>query len=63
MASIPNPPQFDPNEGEEKRVYKLRQFVEEVIRTLGDLNAEVNGGGGSGSSSSGYPPQLGHARI
>lgn len=58
MATIPNPPQFE----EEYDVYKLRQFVEDMIRALRELNDEV-GSGGSSASSRGYPPQLGHARI
>jgi hypothetical protein len=59
MAQIPNPPQFDATYD----VYKQRQFVEDMIRALRELNNEVSSGGSSSSSSRSYPPQLGHARI
>lgn len=60
MAQIPNPPQFEPNEREAVRLYKQRQFVEEVIRAIQQLNNEVSS---SSSGSGGYPAQLGHAGI
>lgn len=64
MAKIPNPPQFERGETDDRRLYKHRQFVEEVIRTLRELNEEVtNIGGSSAVSSRAYPPQLGHSRI
>jgi hypothetical protein len=55
MAQLPNPPQFE----KEYDVYKLRQFTEEMIRTLTQLNDEVGTGGGGGAGD-GYPAQLGH---
>lgn len=58
MAQIPNPPQFE----EDYDVYKMRQFVEEMIRTLRALNDDV-AAASSGGTTRGYPPQLGHARI
>lgn len=59
MARIPNPPQFEAKYDR----YKIRQFVEEMIRAMNELNQEVQSGGGGGGSSRGYPPQLGHSRI
>jgi hypothetical protein len=56
MAQLPNPPQFE----KEYDVYKLRQFVEEMVRTLTQLNDEVAAGGGGGGGGDGYPAQLGH---
>ncbi len=56
MAQLPNPPQFE----KEYDVYKLRQFVEEMVRTLTQLNDEVMAGGGGGGGGDGYPAQLGH---
>ncbi len=55
MAQLPNPPQFE----KEYDVYKLRQFVEDLIRTITQLNDEVAAGGGGGGGD-GYPAQLGH---
>ena len=60
-----NPPQFDPGDSEDVRIYKQRQFVEDVIRMTQELNEELesaaSGGGGAGSG--GYPAQLGYAGI
>lgn len=61
MAQKPNPPQFDADDSDQVRLYKMRQFVEEVIRSFTQLNEEVlAGGGGGGTSGDGYPAQLGH---
>ncbi len=62
MAQNPNPPQFDPGDSDDVRLYKMRQFVEEVIRSFAQLNEEVmaGGGGGTGTGGDGYPAQLGH---
>lgn len=57
MAQVPSPPQFE----ESYDVYKMRQFVEDVIRSLEQLNQEVASGGGGGSGTGdGYPAQLGY---
>lgn len=53
----PSLPQFDPDDTEELRTQKLRTFVDEMSRWVEDVGAS------SSSSSDGYPPQLGHARI
>ena len=61
-----NPPQFDPNEQEETRIYKQRQFVEDVIRMTQEVNEEleaISSGGGGGAGGGGYPAQLGYAGI
>ena len=61
MAQNPNPPQFDPGDSDQTRLYNMRQFVEEVIRSFAQLNDEVqSGGGGGGTGGDGYPAQLGH---
>ena len=59
MAQLPNPPQFDPGDSDEVRLYKQRQFVEEMIRSFRQLNSEVQAGGG-GTGTDGYPAQLGY---
>jgi len=59
MAQLPNPPQFDPGDSDEVRLYKQRQFVEEMIRSFAQLNNEVQAGGG-GTGTDGYPAQLGY---
>lgn len=73
MANIPNPPQFNSsarNDGTTQFTgqdfYKLKQFVEEMIRAMRQLDSEVqslSGGGGSGIAGRSYPPQLGHSGI
>ncbi|MCH8277958.1 MAG: hypothetical protein IIC12_03395 [Proteobacteria bacterium] len=59
MAQPPNPPQFDPGDSDETRLYKQRQFVEEMIRSFRQLNTEVQSSGG-GTGTDGYPAQLGY---
>jgi hypothetical protein len=59
MAQIPNPPQFEENYD----MYKMRTFVDDMIRALRELNNELESVTGSAASSRSYPPQLGHARI
>lgn len=62
MATVPNPPQFD----EEYDVYKTRQFVEDMIRALNEVNEEllvIAAGGGGSAGSGGYPIQLGFAGV
>ncbi len=62
MARVPNPPQFE----EEYDVYKMRQFVEDMIRALEDTNQElavVAAGGGTGGAGGGYPAQLGYHGV
>jgi hypothetical protein len=59
MAQLPNPPQFDPGDSDEVRLYKMRQFVEEMIRSFRQLNSEVSSNTG-GTGVGGYPAQLGY---
>lgn len=60
MAQQINPPQFDETDSDEVRLYKHRQFVEDVIRAIQQLNTEIGGGGGGGD---GYPAQLGYMGV
>lgn len=53
----PSLPQFDPNESDAQRSDKLRMFVDELSRWVEEVSAN------STTTSDGYPPQLGHARI
>lgn len=62
MATVPNPPQFE----EDYDVYKTRQFVEDMIRSLNEVNEElavIASGGGGGIGGGGYPAQLGFAGV
>lgn len=59
MAQLPNPPQFDPTDSEQTRLYKQRQFVEEMIRSFRQLNSEVLSNTG-GTGEGGFPAQLGY---
>ena len=62
MAKVPNPPQFE----EDYDVYKMRQFVEDMIRALEETNQELStiaAGGGTASGGGGYPAQLGYAGV
>ena len=61
MAPVPNPPQFDKDYDE----YKIRQFVEDMIRALNEVNEELSviAAGGAGTGGGGYPAQLGFAGV
>lgn len=57
-----NPPQFEKDDNEEVQLYKQRQFVEDVIRSLDEVNEALTfvSGGGGGSGGGGFPAQLGY---
>lgn len=68
-TNIPNPPQFrnapraeggDAQPFTADDFYKLRQFVEDMVRAMKQMDSSITAVSGT---SSGYPPQLGHARI